>query len=107
MGHDNLAILLTAIIFTVAAGTAKAGSDAKHESEGFSAYDKDDSGYITKEEVGNDMHLGRMWPYVDQNSDDRIDRAEFSAFEEAKEEDLQTMPEAVEHKEQVKPDPAP
>jgi hypothetical protein len=47
----------------------------------FSGLDKDHDGHLTKAEVQSSPELSRHWDQVDTNRDQRIDRAEFSAFE--------------------------
>jgi hypothetical protein len=55
-------------------GSARSGAS-------FSGLDKDHNGYLTKADVQSRPELARDWDQVDTNRDQRIDRAEFSAFE--------------------------
>ena len=48
----------------------------------FQSLDSDGDGYITEDELGNYMDLARDWEPADRNDDGRLDRAEFSAFQE-------------------------
>lgn len=50
-------------------------------SSGFSEADRDGDGYISQDEAENNSMLKDRWSAVDTNSDQRIDRAEFSALE--------------------------
>lgn len=52
------------------------------ELAGFSELDQDGDGEISREEARASEELSRAWEQYDADSDDRIDRSEFSAFEE-------------------------
>jgi hypothetical protein len=62
-----------------ATGTDMQGSAPSGAS--FSGLDKDHDGYLTKADVQAQPELAGHWDQVDTNRDQRIDRAEFSAFE--------------------------
>jgi Ca2+-binding EF-hand superfamily protein len=49
----------------------------------FSGLDKDKDGYLSRQEADAQGGLTQRWQSMDRNGDDRIDRAEFSAFEAA------------------------
>lgn len=49
----------------------------------FSDLDQDGSGYLTKDEARGRPGLLQSWKQADTDADDRIDRAEFAAFEVA------------------------
>lgn len=48
----------------------------------FSEMDRDDNGYLTKEETRRMQSLRRNFDQFDQNRDQKLNRSEFSAFEE-------------------------
>jgi len=64
-----------------ATGTDRQGSAPAGASFTFSGLDKDRDGYLTKADVEARPELAGHWDQVDTNRDQRIDRAEFSAFE--------------------------
>jgi len=47
----------------------------------FSKLDSNDNGYLSRQEAKQSSDLSDHWSSADSNSDDKIDRAEFSAFE--------------------------
>ena len=58
---------------------ASGGSDT----DSFARLDQDGDGHISRDEVANDQQLRSQWSRADANNDQRIDRAEFSAFEQS------------------------
>ena len=65
------------------AGSENAGIEVRS----FSELDADSNGYLSKEEAGERTAVINQWDRIDKNQDDRIDRAEFAAFE-AKDRDM-------------------
>jgi sporulation protein YlmC with PRC-barrel domain len=49
----------------------------------FQELDTDSNGYITPKEAQADKNLSSNWNKADQNADNQVDRAEFSAFEQS------------------------
>jgi PRC-barrel domain len=47
----------------------------------FSDLDADSDGYLSKEEASDRTVVTKQWDRIDMNQDDRIDQAEFAAFE--------------------------
>lgn len=56
-------------------------ANATNSSSGFNEADRDGDGYISQEEAQDNSMLKDRWNTIDKNSDQRIDRAEFSALE--------------------------
>ena len=52
------------------------------EQTGFSSLDADGDDYISAEEAGMNPMLKDNWDSVDTNKDGKVEKAEFSAFEE-------------------------
>jgi hypothetical protein len=63
------------------AGPGAGVRDGVRSGASFSGLDKDRDGYLTKDDVQARPELSGQWDQVDTNRDQRIDRAEFSAFE--------------------------
>jgi sporulation protein YlmC with PRC-barrel domain len=51
----------------------------------FQSLDGNSDGYITSDEVGSNQAIIGRWSDLDKNNDGRLDRAEFSAFEQSQE----------------------
>lgn len=58
------------------------GMTEEAEIASFSELDKDDSGYISRDEAEDSQRLTEAWDQYDTDDDDRLNRSEFSAFEE-------------------------
>lgn len=77
--------LLSGIFAFSGAATAgdmmKKGTEADAKTPGFSQLDADSDGYVTQSEIRDHEELTNRWEQLDANADQRLDRAEFSAFE--------------------------
>ena len=58
----------------------------------FQDLDSDSNGYITPKEAQADTALSSNWDKADQNADNQVDRAEFSAFEQTQTGKTQSSP---------------
>ena len=61
---------------TASAASSRSGTDS------FARLDQDGNGHISRDEADMNPKLRSQWSRVDANNDQRIDRAEFSAFEQ-------------------------
>lgn len=61
----------------------KKGTEADAKTPGFSQLDADSDGYVTQSEMRDNEELTNRWEQLDSNADQRLDPAEFSAFENA------------------------
>ena len=64
------------------AASFAAASVASAEGSGFAALDADGDNYISMEEADSNDMLKNSWDAVDKNKDGKLEKAEFSAFEE-------------------------
>jgi OOP family OmpA-OmpF porin len=62
--------------------TAVGAQQQPEEMARFSEMDRDDNGYLSKEETRRMQSLRRNFDQYDQNRDQKLNRSEFSAFEE-------------------------
>ena len=60
---------------------AGSGATAGVAESSFSELDTDSDGYLSKEEIRGHTEVSRQWNRIDANQDDRVDEAEFAAFE--------------------------
>jgi Ca2+-binding EF-hand superfamily protein len=58
----------------------------------FAALDRDRDGAISRAEAAANPYLVDNWRRLDSDGDDRLDRAEFSAFERTFKDGLQRIP---------------
>lgn len=59
----------------------KSQSAQSQSSAWFSKLDSNRDGYLTRSEIERNSKLAEDWSTADKNQDDKISRAEFSAFE--------------------------
>ncbi len=59
-----------------------AGAAGASQQTAFADMDKNGDGYISKDEAQSNAQLNDQWAQADTNADDRLSRAEFSAFEQ-------------------------
>ena len=64
------------------AAICAAASVVLAEGSGFASLDANGDNYISMEEADKNAMLRDSWDTVDQNKDGKVERAEFSAFEE-------------------------
>lgn len=58
-----------------------AGSLQAVETSSFKILDADANGYISAEEAASNQALSSQWTALDKDSDNQLDKSEFSAFE--------------------------
>ena len=71
-------IVTTAFVASSAFTTAALAGEADH----FTKLDADGDGMVSSEEATADPVLSKDWAAVDLNQDGKLERAEFSAFEQ-------------------------
>lgn len=69
------------VVLGESGGTAPPMAGAGQPLPSFSILDEDGDGYISQQEAQASPDLYQAWPRVDADNDQRIDEAEFSAFE--------------------------
>ena len=71
------------LIFMASGGgvVVAASSSVPASNASFEQLDANNDGQVSADEAGNNIELIRMWSSVDTDKDGRIDRTEFSAFE--------------------------
>ena len=57
------------------------GQSSAQQEASFNKLDSDNNGYLSQQEAKKDSNLSKHWSSADSNHNDKIDRAEFSAFE--------------------------
>ncbi|MBU1192847.1 MAG: hypothetical protein KKA36_07525 [Gammaproteobacteria bacterium] len=60
---------------------ASVGLQAAMEMETFQTLDADANGYISAEEATSNQALSTQWTALDKDSNNQLDKSEFSAFE--------------------------
>lgn len=63
------------------------GADADAFEYGFQDMDRNQDGYLSREEAREHEELSKQWEKADANHDGKLDQSEFSAFEESEPED--------------------
>lgn len=69
----------------VAGSRMEKGTQGGSGMPSFSTLDKDDDGYVRKQDVEDGSRVSQHWDRIDRNQDDRIDASEFAAFEMSEE----------------------
>ena len=74
---------LAGVVFAVGAAQEGGATAEQDWQQSFQELDRDDKGYVTREEVEHIPGLLEQWDELDVNQDERLDELEFSQFEPA------------------------